>query len=97
MSDYQSDPRYQDPRDYRRLDFDRASGVNAVWGWVAAAVFVAAVLLFVFASNSNNTAQNNGVSMPPTASQPSLPPTRGGAATTGAGQTAPGPTNAPGK
>ena len=67
-----SDPRLSDPRDYRRPEFDRATGdVNAVWGWVAAAVFVAAVLLFVFASNNNPT--GNGVSMPPTASAPPLP------------------------
>ena len=56
-----SDPRLSDPRDYRRPEFDRATGdVNAVWGWVAAAVFVAAVLLFVFASNNNPS--SNGVS-----------------------------------
>src|SRR6516165_4261784 len=67
-----SDPRLSDPRDYRRPEFDRATGdVNAVWGWVAAAVFVAAVLLFVFASNNNPA--GNGVSMPPTASAPNLP------------------------
>jgi hypothetical protein len=73
MSDSRfSDPRTSDPRDYRRPEFDRTGGeVNAVWGWIAAAVFVAAVLLFVFASNPNPS--NNGVNMPPTASAPKLP------------------------
>src|ERR1700681_2962366 len=89
-----SDPRLSDPRDYRRPEFDRVSGdVNAVWGWVAAAVFVAAVLLFVFASNNNpGGTAGNGVTMPPTASAPNLPPARSPPSTTGAGPTSPGPT-----
>jgi hypothetical protein len=85
-----SDPRLSDPRDYRPPEFDRVSGdVNAVWGWVAAAVFVAAVLLFVFASN-NNTPSGNGVSMPPTASAPKLPPP-GPSQTMGAAPSNPAP------
>jgi hypothetical protein len=89
-----SDPRLSDPRDYRRPEFDRATGdVNAVWGWVAAAVFVAAVLLFVFASNTGPTNNaGNGISMPPTASAPNLP-ARNPPSTTGAGPTSPGPTS----
>ena len=90
-----SDPRLSDPRDYRRPELDRATGdVNAVWGWVAAAVFVAAVLLFVFASNNNPT--GNGVNMPPTASAPSLPK-QNPSSTTGMGPSspAPAPTTAP--
>jgi hypothetical protein len=83
-----SDPRMSDPRDYQRPDFDRThpdeSSANAVWGWVAAAVFVAAVLLFVFASGNNESAQN-GVNLPPTASAPNLPPTP--PSTTGAAPT----------
>jgi hypothetical protein len=82
-----SDPRLTDPRDYRRPDLagpDIGSAANAIWGWVAAAVFVAVVLLFVFASGSNDTA-SNGVTLPPTASAPKLPP----ASTTGAGPSAP--------
>jgi hypothetical protein len=86
-----SDPRLSDPRDYRRPEFDRATGdVNAVWGWVAAAVFVAAVLLFVFASN--NSPSGNGVSMPPSASAPPLP-NQSGSSTTGAAPTTPGPSS----
>jgi len=85
-----SDPRLSDPRDYRRPEFDRATGdVNAVWGWVAAAVFVAAVLLFVFASNNNPT--GNGVNMPPTASAPNLQ-NQNPSSTTGMGPTERAPT-----
>ena len=93
MSDRMSDPRLSDPRDYRRPELDRATGdVNAVWGWVAAAVFVAAVLLFVFASNNGpSTSAGNGVSMPPTASAPSLPPAQNRSETTGAAPMKPAP------
>jgi hypothetical protein len=87
-----SDPRLSDPRDYRRPELGRTSGdVNAVWGWVAAAAFVAVVLLFVFASgNDNKNASNNGISMPPTASAPNLPRNTP-PSTTGAGPTNPTP------
>jgi hypothetical protein len=89
-----SDPRLSDPRDYRRPELGRTSGdVNAVWGWVAAAAFVAVVLLFVFASgNDNKNASNNGISMPPTASAPNLPAQHNAPSTTGAGPSNPGPT-----
>jgi hypothetical protein len=86
-----SDPRLSDPRDYRRPELDRATGdVNAVWGWVAAAVFVAAVLLFVFASN--NSPSGNGVSMPPTASAPAIPK-QNPSSTTGAAPMSAGPSS----
>jgi hypothetical protein len=94
-----SDPRMSEPRDYQRPDFDRTHpndrSANAVWGWVAAAVFVAAVLLFVFASGSNDSAQN-GVTLPPTASAPPVPPVNP-STTTGAAPTTrtPAPTTAP--
>ncbi len=93
MSDFGfSDPRASDPRDYRRPELGRDPGeVNSVWGWIAAAVFVGAVLLFVFASG-NNTPSQNGVSMPPTASAPPLPPSqRSPSQTTGAAPSTPMP------
>ncbi len=92
-----SDPRLSDPRDYRRPELGRTSGdVNAVWGWVAAAAFVAVVLLFVFASgNDNKNAASSGISMPPTASAPNLPSPHSAPSTTGAAPTSPGP-SAPG-
>ncbi len=87
-----TDPRMSDPRDFRP-ELGRASAdVNAVWGWVAAAAFVAIVLLFVFAAgNDNRNAASNGISMPPTASAPVLPNPRNAPSTTGAGPTSPGP------
>jgi hypothetical protein len=90
-----SDPRMTDPRYYQRPDIDRPTGdVNAVWGWVAAAAFVAVVLLFVFASGSDNkNASNNGVNLPPAASAPTLPknpPSTTGSAPTNSGPSAPG-------
>ena len=86
-----SDPRNTDPRYYQRPEYERpTSDVNAVWGWVAAAAFVAVVLLFVFASGSDNrNATTNGVSMPPSASAPTLP--KNPPSTTGAAPTNPGP------
>jgi len=97
MSDFGfSDPRSSDPRDYKRPEIGRDAGeVNSVWGWIAAAVFVGAVLLFVFASGSN-TPSKNGVNMPPTASAPPLPgpqksPTQSPSQTTGAAPNTPAP------
>jgi hypothetical protein len=86
------DPRITDPRDYRRADIEADSGANALWGWVAAALFVAAVLLFVFASGSGDReTANNGATLPPTTSAPKLPPATGsattGSATTGSMRT----------
>ena len=92
-SDYGfSDPRASDPRDYQRPELGRdPGGVNSLWGWIAAAVFVGAVLLFVFASGTNSP-QKNGVSMPPTASAPPLPaPQKSPTQTTGAAPTTPAP------
>jgi hypothetical protein len=86
-----------DPRDYRRTDLDPvdpgAGASNALWGWVAAALFVAAVLLFVFASGSGDRdSANNGINLPPTASAPKLPPsTTTGSATTDSAPRTPAP------
>jgi hypothetical protein len=87
-----SDPRASDPRDYQRPEAGRdPGGVNSMWGWIAAAVFVGAVLLFVFASGSSGP-QKNGVSMPPTASAPPLPgPQKTPTQTTGAAPSTPAP------
>src|SRR3979490_1964612 len=94
MSDPRStarDPRMTDPRDYRPTDLapvDPGTGAsNALWGWVAAALFVAAVLLFVFASGSGDQSASNGINLPPTASAPKLPPSTTGAGTTDTART----------
>jgi len=88
------DPRMTDPRDYRRTDLDPVDpgtgASNALWGWVAAALFVAAVLLFVFASGSGDSeSASNGINLPPTASAPKLPPSTTGSATTDSGPRTP--------
>jgi hypothetical protein len=89
------DPRMTDPRDYRRTDLDPvdpgAGASNALWGWVAAALFVAAVLLFVFASGSGDQSASNGINLPPTASAPKLPPSTTGSATTDSAPRTPAP------
>lgn len=62
-----TDPRMTDPRDYdyRRSDLERSnldlsSASNALWGWIAGAVFVVVVLFLVFASgNKQEGAMNN--------------------------------------
>ena len=63
-----SDPRYRDPRpdlppdlapmeepNVRSQRRDELSSSNAMWGWIAGAVVVALVLLFVFGSMGPNT------------------------------------------
>lgn len=35
------------------MTYKDETDINAVWGWVVAAVFVADMLLFVFASGNN--------------------------------------------
>jgi hypothetical protein len=93
-----TDPRSSDPRDYRHPGLIATGPVydsaNALWGWVAAAVFVAAVLLFVFASGNRDTASNS-ITMPPTASAPKLPPMSSDPSTTGAAPTTRTPAPAP--
>ncbi|HEX4555110.1 MAG TPA: hypothetical protein VH249_14050 [Xanthobacteraceae bacterium] len=90
-----TDPRMTDPRDYRRTNIDPVDpgtgASNALWGWVAAALFVAAVLLFVFASGSGDQSASNGINLPPTASAPKLPPSTTGSATTDSGPRTPAP------
>jgi hypothetical protein len=59
-----TDPRYRDPRldpppmeegEVRSQRLDELSSSNAMWGWIAGAVVVALVLLFVFGSTGPNT------------------------------------------
>jgi len=88
-----SDPRFRDPRfdppplredDFRAKRLNELESSNAMWGWVAGAVVLALVLIFVFTRSQvsdNNTAAN----------MPSPP-----AATTGmAPKPSPAPTTAP--
>jgi hypothetical protein len=72
-----SDPRYRDPRldpppmeegEVRSRRIDELSSSNAMWGWIAGAVVVALVLLFVFGSRGPNTSdQATTTASPPAA------------------------------
>src|SRR3954471_15877278 len=64
-----SDPRFRDPRfdqpplqedDIRSQRLNELESSNAMWGWVAGAVVLALVLMFVFTRGqvSDNTASN---------------------------------------
>ncbi len=81
-----SDPRYSDPdlHDPMRRDLQRSMAApeeqsNAMWGWIAGAVVIALLLLFVFARTPNNS---SGI-----AQNPNPAP----AETTGAAPRAPAP------
>jgi hypothetical protein len=92
-----SDPRYRDPRfdppplqedDIRSQRLNELESSNAMWGWVAGAVVLALVLMFVFTrSPTNDTTASNTIPTPPVATGP---------ATTGsATPQSPAPTIAP--
>jgi hypothetical protein len=64
-----SDPRYRDPRfeqpplqedDIRSQRLNELESSNAMWGWIAGAVVLALVLMFVFTRGSvNDTTASN--------------------------------------
>ena len=78
-----SDPNFRDPRldppplredELRSQRLNELESSNAMWGWVAGAVVLALVLMFVFTRGqvSDNTASN--VPTPPAATTGSAPP-----------------------
>ena len=78
-----SDPRYRDPRfdqpplqedDIRSQRVNELESSNAMWGWVAGAVVLALVLMFVFTRGSVNDTTANNVPAPPAATTGSAPP-----------------------
>jgi len=84
-----SDPRYRDPRfdppplqedDIRSQRLNELESSNAMWGWIAGAVVLALVLMFVFTRGQVNDTTANNVPAPP-------------AATTGCAPSAPAPLN----
>lgn len=100
-----SDPRLRDPRldppplredDIRSKRLNELDSSNAMWGWVAGAVVLALVLVFVFTRGQlSDTTASNAVPSPPAATTgvapPSAPPISGQASrpmpsTTGQGQ-----------
>jgi hypothetical protein len=82
-----SDPRYRDPRfdppplqedEIRAQRLNELESSNAMWGWVAGAVVLALVLMFVFTRGQvNDTTASNTVPSPPTTtgSAPTQSPT----------------------
>ena len=68
-----SDPRYRDPRfdppplqedDIRSQRLNELESSNAMWGWVAGAVVLALVLMFVFTRGQvNDTTASNTVAV----------------------------------
>ena len=70
MTDYRDpnnrlDPAYRDPTG--RLDMDRdARSSNAMWGWIAGAVFLVLVLAVIFGLGGNDRTASN-TSSPPAA------------------------------
>ena len=77
-----SDPRYRDPRvdpppiqedDIRSKRLNELESSNAMWGWVAGAVVLALVLMFVFTRGQVNDTTAANVPAPPAATISSPP------------------------
>ena len=84
-----SDPRYRDPRfdppplqedDIRSQRLNELESSNAMWGWVAGAVVLALVLMFVFTRGQVNDTTASNVPAPPAATTGSAPPASSGPA-----------------
>jgi hypothetical protein len=82
-----SDPRFRDPRmdppplsedEIRSQRLNELESSNAMWGWVAGAVVLALVLMFVFTRGQVNDTTASNVPTPPAAttsgSAPAQPP-----------------------
>ena len=67
---------YQDPdplrdRDFTpRTDLRRDSGFNAMWGWIAGAVVLVLVLVFLFGGTQNTTTDINNSPAAPSITTP---------------------------
>src|ERR1700759_471151 len=79
-----SDPRYRDPRldppplsedEIRSQRLNELESSNAMWGWVAGAVVLALVLMFVFTRGQVNDTTASNVPPPPAVPTGSAPPT----------------------
>lgn len=99
-----SDPRYRDPRfdppplqedEIRSQRLNELESSNAMWGWVAGAVVLALVLMFVFTRGQvNDTTTASNIPAPPAATGSTAPqapappiaqPPRPAPSTTGSG------------
>jgi hypothetical protein len=85
-----SDPQFKDPRldptpfredEIRSRRMAELNGSNAMWGWIAGAVVLALVLVFVFARSQGVDTASNVPKQPPATTgmappaTPALPPT----------------------
>jgi hypothetical protein len=78
-----SDPHYRDPRldprplreeEIRSTRLSELNSSNAMWGWVAGAVVLALVLIFVFARGQSTDTASNAVPTSPPASTTGMAP-----------------------
>jgi hypothetical protein len=78
-----SDPNFRDPRldpepfredELRARRMEALNGSNAMWGWIAGAVVLALVLVFVFARSQDVNTASNSVPTPPAATNGMAPP-----------------------
>ena len=79
-----SDPRFRDPRmdppplredEIRSQRLNELESSNAMWGWVAGAVVLALVLMFVFTRGQFNDTTASNVPVPPAATTTGSVPT----------------------
>src|SRR6185503_2213031 len=79
-----SDPRYRDPRldppplqedEIRSQRLNELESSNAMWGWVAGAVVLALVLMFVFTRGQVNDTTASNVPLPQAATTTGSAPT----------------------
>ena len=97
-----SDPQYRDARDEplreEEIRSRRASSLssnNAMWGWVAGAIVLALVVVFMFARGQTNTASNTVPTSPPASTTGMAPPKAPAPSTNPAPAATPAPTPAP--
>ena len=78
-----SDPNFRDPRldlpplqedDIRSQRLNELESSNAMWGWVAGAVVLALVLMFVFTRGQVSDTTANNLPSPPATTTGSAPP-----------------------
>jgi len=79
MADPFKDPRYDTPPlredEIRNQRLEGMNDSNALWGWIAGAVVLALVLVFVFARGQNtDVATNTTIPAPPAATNGMAPP-----------------------
>ena len=96
-----SDPRYRDPRldppplqedEIRSQRLNELESSNAMWGWVAGAVVLALVLMFVFTRGQVNDTTASNVPAPPAATTTGSGTPANPAPPTAAPKVAPAPT-----